>query len=106
MYTYTLVLGFSSSKSPACVILRGLLNSVLKVIGDQTLDFIITVLYNSLVVKQRGESMHFALSETSCVMVNFLQGDMVMKPANIKIYVGKSTTEHNLLRCAYTPKET
>ena len=44
-----------------------------------------TVLYNSLVVKQIVESMHFALSQTSCVIVNLLQGEMVMKPVNINI---------------------
>ena len=60
--------------------------------GDQSLEFFVTVLYNSLVVKQIVESMHFASSGTSCLMVNFLQREIVMKPANIKILpVGKST---------------
>ena len=71
--------------------------------GDQTLEFFIIVLHNSLFVKQIADSMHFASSETSCVMVNFLQA---RKHDYDYIYVEKSTTEHNLLHCACTCNET
>ena len=94
--TYTLVSALiSSSNTPAGNIFRGLLNSVLKMIRDQTLEFFITVLKNSLVFKQISYSIHFASAllplcngQLSTVVNGY-------EASNIKIYIRSRVHEYD-----------